>query len=63
LGYTNEDIKYNGKGFDKNIVSKNSIGIDILNDLVDQIDGKSIWLETIKEHDIKFHFQKNKSQF
>lgn len=32
-------IKDNGHGFDQNVIPKNSIGMDILNGLVDQIEG------------------------
>jgi two-component sensor histidine kinase len=32
-------IKDNGQGFDKTIIPKNSIGMDILSGLIDQIEG------------------------
>lgn len=32
-------IKDNGHGFDKNVIPKNSIGLDILNGLIEQIEG------------------------
>lgn len=51
-------IKDNGKGFDKNIVPKNSIGMDILNGLVDQIDGKSDLVSNNKGTSYKISFSK-----
>ena len=33
------NIKDNGHGFDKSVISKNSIGMDILDGLVEQING------------------------
>jgi two-component sensor histidine kinase len=51
-------IKDNGKGFDKNIIPTNSIGMDILNGLVDQIDGVAELTSNEKGTSFKISFSK-----
>ncbi|MES2515083.1 MAG: histidine kinase dimerization/phosphoacceptor domain -containing protein [Bacteroidota bacterium] len=51
-------IKDNGNGFDKNIIPKNSIGMDILGGLVEQIDGTYTLTSDEKGTSYKISFSK-----
>lgn len=51
-------ISDNGKGFDKTIVPKNSIGMDILSGLIEQIDGTSTLKSNGKGSEYKISFSK-----
>ena len=51
-------IKDNGKGFDKNVIPKNSIGMDILTGLIEQIDGTSHLESDDKSTEFKISFSK-----
>lgn len=51
-------IKDNGHGFDKNIIPKNSIGMDILDGLIEQIDGISHLESNEKGTEFKISFSK-----
>lgn len=51
-------IKDNGHGFDKNIIPKNSIGMDILSGLVEQIDGTCAVISDEKGSEFKISFSK-----
>lgn len=51
-------VKDNGSGFDKTVVSKNSIGMDILNGLVEQISGTCQLMSNEKGTSYKISFSK-----
>jgi two-component sensor histidine kinase len=51
-------IKDNGSGFDKTVVSKNSIGMDILNGLIEQIEGTYQLTSNEKGTSYKISFSK-----
>ncbi len=51
-------IKDNGKGFDKKVIPKNSIGMEILNGLIEQIDGTSHLESDEKGTEFKISFSK-----
>lgn len=51
-------IKDNGQGFDKNVIPKNSIGMDILNGLIEQINGTCNLTSDEKGTTFKISFSK-----
>ena len=51
-------IKDNGHGFDKNVIPKNSIGLDILNGLIEQIEGSCQLLSNENGTQYKISFSK-----
>ena len=51
-------IKDNGPGFDKNVIPKNSIGLDILNGLIEQIEGSCQLSSNEKGTKYKISFSK-----